>query len=218
MKLPFQKLLLPVLLATAILLPPVAFGDAIRFDFGPVGATALTAVFDDAGPNEVELTITGLALSGDNSVQSLCFNFNPGFDARNLMFTQTSQIGGVQVSVKTGNDSYKVSGGSGKFDIDLLFDPFTTFKTGDMVTYCITGISGLSLNDFLFLDTPSAGWLPTYAASSLQESSGIVTIEGTPRAAPDAMSTFGVLAVSIVIVKLLTQHLRSLPETDHEPE
>jgi hypothetical protein len=205
----YNKTWLAILLAGEILAAPAAFGNAIRFDFGPAGSPSVTALFQDAGPNQVDLTISALALSGNNSVNSLYFNFNPVFDSQNLIFTQTGSVGGVQGVANAANDSYKVGGGSGKFDIKLVFGESPEFVSGDTVTYSITGVSGFSVNDFLSLETPVAGRGPTYAAGSLQELSGIVVVQGTPAAAvPDVASTFGLFVLSLLAIGLLPRHFR----------
>jgi len=136
-----------VLLAAAVLTAPAAFAtstaNSIRFDFGPPGAPALTALFQDAAPGTVQLTINALALSGENSINSICFNFDPAFDAKDLTFTQTGSVGGVSGMVSSANDSYKVSGGSGKFDIDFIFGP--DFQTGDYRSIGLIGGTVLDL-------------------------------------------------------------------------
>jgi hypothetical protein len=198
-----------ILLAVGILTAPAAFGNSVKFDFGPAGAPSVNALFEDSGPNQVQLTISALGLSGNNSLNSLCFNLNPAFDAHNLIFTQTGSTGGVQGLVNTANDSYKVGGGSGKFDIDVVFGPSHAFIAGDTVTYSITGIGGLSVNDFLFLETPTAGRTQTYAAGSLQELSGFEVIQGSPQAVPDTSYTLGLLAISFFAVGLWARRVRA---------
>lgn len=171
----------------------------------------MTALFEDVGPNQIQLTVTALALSADNSVNSLYFNFNPTFDSRNLVFTQTGSVGGVQGSANTANDSYKAGGGGGKFDINLIFSQSPTFVTGDVATFSITGLGGLSVDDFLFQETAAAGRSPTYAVGSLQELSGVVVIQGTPTVptVPDGASTFGLLALGLFAVGLFSRRLRA---------
>jgi hypothetical protein len=169
-------------------------------------------LFEDSSPGQVQLIISAVGLSGNNSLDSLCFNFNPTFDAHNLVFTQTGSVGGITGSANTANDSYKVGGGSGKFDINLLFGPSHAFINGDSVTFDITGIGGLSVNDFLFLETPTAGRTRTYAAGSLQELSGIQVVQGTPqdvqdgRNVPEVSSTLGLLVMSLVVVGVLARN------------
>jgi hypothetical protein len=206
------KTCLAILLMGEILAAPAAFGNAVRFDFGVNGTTSVTALFQDAGPNQVQLTIAAVGLSTDNYVNSLFFNFNPLFDSQNLVFIQTGSIGGVQGSVGTANDSYKVGGG-GKFDINFNFGHAPSFITGNEVTFSVTGISGLSVNDFLFHETASAGHTATYAAGSVQEFSRIEIIPGAPtttdrQGVPDAGSTSVLLAVGLLGMGLLKRSLR----------
>lgn len=208
MKFHYYKTFRAILWAAAIVAAPTAFANSIQFDFGPVGTPVLTALFQDAVPGQVNLTINALALNG-NSINSLCFNLNPTFDAKNLLFTETSSAGGVSGSVRSANDSYKVIGGGGKFDIDFTFDP--DFQTGDSVTFSITGIPNLTVNDFLFRETASAGRIPGYAAGSIQELTGLTIIQGNPneQAVPDISSTFGLLLSAMVAVGILAHRSRA---------
>lgn len=205
-----NRISLAIVLAVEIIAAPATFGNAIRFDFGPAGTPAVTALFEDVGLNQVNLTITAPGLVGNNSVNSLFFNFNPAFDSHNLIFTQTSSIGGVQGSANNANDSYKVSGGGGKFDIKLDFNQAPAFIAGNSVTYSITGVSGFSVSDFLFLQTPAAGRIPTYAAGSLQELSGIVVVNGSPQTVPDGASTFSLLALCLTAFPWAARRFRTL--------
>jgi hypothetical protein len=209
MKSHYYKSFRAILLATAILAAPAAFANSIRFDFGPVGTPSLTALFQDTVPGQVQLTIDALALNGNNSINSICFNFNPTFDAKGLTFTQTGSVGGVSGLVSSANDSYKVGGGGGKFDIDFIFGP--DFKTGDSVTYSISGIPNLTVNDFLFLETASAGRTPGYAAGSIQDLSGFFIVQGTPQqtAVPDISSTFGLLVTALLALGFLGRRFKA---------
>jgi protein with PEP-CTERM/exosortase system signal len=202
---------LEVFFFVQILAAPAAFANAIRFDFGSTGSPSITALFEDAGPNQVQLTVTALALSGNNSVNSLYFNFNPAFDSRNLTFTQIGSIGAAQGVASSANDSYKAIGGGGKFDINLTFGPTPTFVTGDVATFTITGSDNFSLDDFLFHETAAAGRSPAYAAGSLQELSGVVVVQGTPtitESVPDVASTCGLLALGLLGIGLFSRRLR----------
>jgi hypothetical protein len=197
-----------ILLAAGILAAPAAFANSVQFDFGPSGTPTMTALFQDVTPGQVQLTIDAVNLNGNNTLNSLCFNFNPNLDATSLIFTQTGSVGGVQGKVSSANDSYKVGGGSGKFDINFIFGP--DFVTGDSATYSITGIPDLSVNDFLFLATPSAGRVPGYAAGSIQELSDVVVIQGEPRAVPEISSTLGLLAVGLVGIGFLARRFKTV--------
>jgi hypothetical protein len=197
-----------ILLATALLAAPAAFASSIQFNFDSGGTPAATAVFVDDGPNQVQLTITALTA---NPINSLFFNFNPLLDAHNLIFTETDSVGGVLGGVSCANDSYKVGGGSGKFDINLKFGTSPSFVLGDSVTFSISGIAGLSVDDFLFQETPAAGTSPNYAAGSLQELDNIVVVPGTPneQSVPDVASTCGLLVLGLLAIGFLPRYLRT---------
>ncbi len=210
MKSHYHKMFRAILLSAGILAARAAFANSVEFDFGPAGAPTMTALFQDAGPGQVQLTIDAVNLNGSDALNSLCFNFNPGLDATSLIFTQTGLVGGVGGRVSAANDSYKVGGGSGKYDINFVFGP--NFVTGDSATYSITGIPDLSVNDFLFLATPSAGRLPGYAAGSIQELSDVLIVQGEPdlRGVPEISSTFGLLALALVGIGVLARRFKAV--------
>jgi hypothetical protein len=197
-----------IVLAGGVLAAPAAFANApaVQFNFGPVGSPTMTALFQNEGPSEVQLTITAVGLGANFSLDSLYFSLNPNLDAKDLVFTQTGSVGGVTGSVSSANNSYKVNGGSGKFDICVTFGDSPAFVTGDSLTFDITGIGGLTMNDFLFQETASAGNLPRYAAGSLQDLDGIVIVQGTPQTTqqsstqgvPDVASTSGLLVLGLM--------------------
>jgi hypothetical protein len=203
-----KKTWLAILLAGGILAAPAAFANTIQFDFSPTGTPAMTALFEDAGPNQLKLTISAGALSDGNSINSVYFNFNPGFDSKNLTFAQIGSTGDVQGLANSANDSYKAIGGGGKFDINLAFGP--KFTAGDAVTFLITCPYDFSIDDFLFLETAAAGRSPIYAAGSIQEKNGVVIVQGTPTAenVPDAASTLGLLALGLLSIGFFSRRLR----------
>jgi hypothetical protein len=207
----YHKAWLAILLAAEILGAQAVFGNSVQFNFGPVGNPSVTAVFQDVGPGQVQLTIDALALPANNFIDSLYFSLNPAFDSRNLIFTQTDSSGGVHGTVNNANDSFKVGGGSGKFDFELVFDQTFAFITGHTVTYSITGIGGLSANDFLYQETATAGRLPNYAAGSVRDFSGIVVIDGTPQgpSAPDTASTFGLFLLGLFTLGFWNRRVRA---------
>jgi hypothetical protein len=208
----YHKAWLAILLAAEILGAQAAFGTSVQFNFGPIATPSVTAVFQDIGPGQVQLTINALALPANNFIDSLYFSLNPVFDSKNLIFIKTDTLGGVNGTVNTANDSFKVRGGSGKFDIDLVFDHTSAFITGHTVTFSISGIIGLSANDFLFQETPTAGHLPNYAAGSVQDLSGIVVVEATIQDAagvPDVASTFGLFLLGLFTLGFWNRRVRA---------
>ena len=67
MKIGYKMYWPAALLAAGVFVAPAAFGNAVRFDFGPTGTPSMTALFQDVGPNQVQLTISALALSSRTS-------------------------------------------------------------------------------------------------------------------------------------------------------
>ena len=102
-------------------------------------------------------------------------NLNTNFSALNLSVSYISGSGSFAIpsigagTIERGTDSFK-AGGDGKYD--LLFDFSTiagsTFGSGESVTFQISGIAGLTANDFAFLSAPSGGFGPFYAAAHVQ--------------------------------------------------
>jgi hypothetical protein len=215
----FNQIFRAVVLAGGVLAAPAAFANvpAVQLNFGPAGSPTMTALFQNEGPSEVQLTITAVGLGGNYSLDSLYFCLNPNLDAKDLVFTQTGSVGGVTGTVSTANNSYKVNGGSGKFDISVTFGDSPAFVTGDSLTFDITGIGGLSVSDFLFQETASAGNTARYAAGSLQNLDGILIIQGTPqttqqsstRGVPDVASTSGLLVLGLAGIGMAKRKLRS---------
>ena len=208
-----------ILLAGGMLAAPAAFAttSAVQFNFGPVGAPTVTALFQDDGVNQVQLTISAVGLSPSDTVSSLFFNFDPNLDSKSLTFDQTGSVGGVTASVSTANNSYKVTGGSGKFDVCVTFGDSPAFVNGDSVTFNITSIGDLSVDDFLYEETASAGNTPRFAAGSLQNFDNIVIVQGTPnvddgpngRGVPDVASTSGLLAMALAGIGFLRSKVQS---------
>jgi hypothetical protein len=206
------KLMWPaVVLAGGMVAAPGAFANSALFDFGPNGTTLMTALFQDAGPGQVDLTVTAVNLDANNSVNSLFFCLNPLLDAKDLVFTQTDPPGGAQGVVSLGNDSFKVGGG-GKFDIDMSFGPTPAFDNGDMTHFTISGISGLTVNDFLFQETASAGHSQCYAQGSLLTLDSVVIVDGSLNrddgpnvSVPDGGATAGLLAMGLAGVGLFAR-------------
>ena len=116
----------------------------------PLGGTGPTATFSDVAGG-VQLTMSGGGLVGTEFLGAWYFNFNPSLNAASLNFANTgsSGINPTLVTISQSADAFKADG-DGFFDI--LFDLPTAgadrFEAGDSLTYLITGIPGLTANDF----------------------------------------------------------------------
>ena len=157
----------------------LATGFVYQFDnafsgTAPTGpAPWVDATFQDTSGG-VLLTVNGLGLQSSEFLDSLYLNINPADSSQipNLKFTFENSTGGVApANIQTGEDAFKADG-DGKYDI--LFDFQTSnlspgrLGAGDTITYLISGITGLSSSDFVFLSTPAGGNGPFDAAGHIQ--------------------------------------------------
>ncbi len=208
----------------------------VTYDYGQVsgGSTPAgsppwaQAVFTDAGANTVQLTLTAGNLGAGAFVSCWYFNLNPSMDPTTLNFSVSGSTGTFTgPNIMTGANGFK-AGPDGKFDI--LFGFATTggdsalFGSGDSLTYTISGISGLTADDFNQLST-SAGGSGAYAsAAHVQPGSTDVPcpawINPTTTSilnnadqrgpgVPDASSTFALLGTSLIGIGAFGRKLRS---------
>lgn len=125
----------------------------------------LTAKFESA-VGGVNLTLTS-SLTGSEFVDEWAFNLNPALNPDNLTFSflSSSKVGTwTAPAIDTGVNDFKADG-AGYFDI--LFDFASSgdrFGDTDSGTWFISGIAGLTENDFLFNSTISAKGTFTSAA------------------------------------------------------
>lgn len=142
----------------------------------PAGAAPwITATIQNVTPGTVQLTIANNGLIGSEFVSGFYINLNTNFSPLNLSISYVSSIGSFTVpsigsgTIERGTDSFKADG-DGKYDV--LFDFSTvsgnTFGAGDSITYQISGISGLTADDFVYLSAPNGGHGPFYAAAHVQ--------------------------------------------------
>jgi len=107
----------------------------------------LTATIDDQdSPGSVVLRLEATNLTDQEFVGAWLFNLDPTLDVTALTFTL--QSGEAADSLNLSPNAYE-GGGSGKYDIQLLWDA-KDFTDGDYVEYLITGISGLTAESFLY--------------------------------------------------------------------
>ena len=173
------------LVGIALLLPTkgrAASGVTYQFDnefssgTPPAGpAPWITATIQNTTPGTVLLTVANNGLVGSEFVSGFYLNLNTDFNPLNLSLSYVSSVGSFTLpsiasgTIERGTDSFKADG-DGKYD--LLFDFITasgnTFGAGDTITYQISGISGLTADDFVYLSAPNGGHGPFYAAAHVQ--------------------------------------------------
>jgi hypothetical protein len=207
----------------------------VTYDFGEVsgGPTPagtppwVEASFSDLNmpADTVQLTLTAENLAAGSSVSCWYFNVNSLLVPTSLQFTQTGSTGSFGgPTISTGANAFK-AGPDGKFDILFAFnstgDDSSLFTSGDSVTFTITGISGLTVQDFNELST-SAGGVGAYTSAAHIESapsdcpswvnpSLTTQIQGNAdtRSVPDASSTIALLSASLVGIGAFRRKLKS---------
>jgi hypothetical protein len=156
----------------------------------PFGPTPwLVATFSDVTPGTVELTLAVTGLTGDQPVNQWYFNLNSALNPGDLNFTEVASTGEFSTpTVSLGENQFKPNW-DGKYDILVGFagsgGASKEFTSGDSITYDITGIPGLTSEDFLALSTTAAGHSPLYSVATVN---GDTVIADTP-ALPDSSST-----------------------------
>jgi hypothetical protein len=181
----FLRSLLLALIGMALLSPATssaASGILYQFDnefssgTPPAGpAPWITASIQNVSPGTVQLTIANSGLLGSEFVSGFYLNLNTNFSPLNLSISYVSSSGSFLIpsvasgTIERGIDSFKADG-DGKYDV--LFDFSTvsgsTFGAGESVTYQISGIAGLTADDFVYLSAPNGGHGPFYAAAHVQ--------------------------------------------------
>jgi len=142
----------------------------------PAGpAPWITASIQTISPGTVQLTIANNGLLGSEFVSGFYLNLNTNFSPLNLSISYVSSSGSFLIpsvgsgTIERGTDSFKADG-DGKYDV--LFDFSTvsgsTFGAGESITYQISGIAGLTADDFVYLSAPNGGHGPFYAAAHVQ--------------------------------------------------
>lgn len=208
---------------------------SVSYDFGAVsgGATPagtppwVSAVFSDAGANTVSLTLSAGGLSQGSFVSCWYFNLNSSLDPNSLNFTVSGTTGTfTDPTLMTGANGFK-AGPDGKFDILFGFattgDDSALFGSGDSLTYTISGISGLTADDFNQLSTSASGSGAYASAAHVQPGSADASCPAwinptttslldnatTQGSVPDASSTIALLGTSLVGIGILRRKFRS---------
>lgn len=199
-----------------------ASASTLTYNFGavsdgtaPAGSPPwLQAVLTDTAANTVNLTLTAGNLTGDDFVTCWYLNLNPALDPTGLSFTVSDTTGSFTApTVQTGANGFK-AGPDGKFDVLLGFassgDNSTRFTSGDSISFNITGISGLSVEDFAWLSTCAGGSGSFVSAADVisgQDSGWINPIStlrqnaDTSPSVPDGGTTVALLGASLVAIE-----------------
>jgi hypothetical protein len=175
----------------------------------------LQAALSDTGPaNSINLTLTAGNLTGSDFVSCWYFNLNPSLDPTALTFTISDSTGSFTApSVQTGANGFK-AGPDGKFDFLVGFattgDDSTRFTSGDSITFNITGISGLTIDDFGWLSTSAGGGGAFVSAAHVVsgDDSGWINPVSTIRqnadttpSVPDGAPTIALLGASLMAIE-----------------
>ena len=209
-----------------------ASADTVSYNFGQVsGGTTpagsppwLQALISDSGvPNTVNLTLSAGNLSGSDFVTCWYFNLNPALNPATLNISVSSTTGSFTgPTVQTGANGFK-AGPDGKFDLLFGFastgDDSTRFTSGDSLTYTITGISGLTADDFNWLSTSAGGSGAYSSAAHIESGSPLAgawvnptsTLEQnaqTAPAVPDGASTIGLLGASLIAIEAFRRKMQ----------
>src|SRR6266436_5839343 len=181
----FPTGLIVILIVVALLSPTkssAASGITYQFDnefssgTPPAGpAPWVTATIQTVTSGTVLLTVANNGLIGSEFVSGFYLNLNTNFNPINLSFSYVSSSGSFLIpnvgsgTIELGTDSFKADG-DGKYDVlfDFSTSSGTTFGAGDSVTYQLSGIAGLTADDFVYLSAPNGGHGPFYAAAHVQ--------------------------------------------------
>lgn len=167
------------LTACAILLAQSqARSDILSYNFDNVfsgsspssAAPWFSATLEDVAPGTVRLNLSALNLGLGEKVTEFYLNLNPDFLASNLQITFEEGTAGVAAPQPLlGLDAFRADG-DGLYDIRFQFGqpPTTAFTAGEQLSYLITGISTLRVQDFLHMSMPAGGHGPFFSAIHIQ--------------------------------------------------
>ena len=210
-----------------------AGASTVTYDFGqlsggsaPAGAPPwLEATFSDNGlpADTVQLTVSAGNLTVSEFLSCWYFNLNPALDPTALNFSVSSSTGSFTApTVQTGANGFK-AGQDGKFDLLLGFNTTGAgkFVGGDSVTFTITGISGLTAEDFDWLSTP-AGGSGLYSSAAhveginedgasawINPTSTLLANSAVGQTVPDGATTISLLGASLLAIEGLRRTLRT---------
>jgi hypothetical protein len=180
----------------------------------------LEAQFQDVTPGTVRLTVLNLGLSGSENIDQLYFNLATNMNPLALSFSGLSISGADLPLISLGTNQFKADG-DGKYDVLLDFAQGGTitnrFDGTDTFSCLISGIPGLTANDFNYLSFPAGGAGPFFAAGHVQRigegslsgwisatSAGSVSVVPEPNVA----SFFGLIAGLWVAERVIRHHAK----------
>ena len=139
----------------------------------------LTATFEDAGVNQVSLTIGATEnLSGSENLKQFYFNFDDELDLSEIAVTHLASDGAFQLPSWTFRENSLQADGDGKYDIRLDFTTGSTldqtFNRSEQVSYLLTYTGGGPINEssFEFFSQPAGGKGPFLVAAHVQNTTG----------------------------------------------
>jgi len=179
-----------------------ALANSIIFTYDYAG---LQAQFVDVSSGEVELTLT--ASSATETINALYFNLNPSLSPSSLVFNPPSSAIGdfANPTIEAGANAFKVDGG-GKYDIMFGFQNDTLAQ--GMAVFFITGISGLTAEDFNYFSTECAGGSgPTESSALVSTSTGsALIILDNVETIPDGFATATLLGIGMLSIEWMRKH------------
>jgi hypothetical protein len=176
----FMRCTVRALVCLALSVAALSSRGAVIFDFdnafsGTAPASTntpwLEAQFQDVTPGTVRLTVFNLNLSGSENIDQLYFNLATNLNPLALTFSGLNASGADLPIISQGTNQFKADG-DGKYDILFDFAQAGTttnrFDGTDTFTCLISGIPGLTANDFNYLSFPAGGAGPFFAAGHIQ--------------------------------------------------
>jgi hypothetical protein len=172
-----QSLLFLLAFAVAALPRVGATTDIVDLSFNfsgpPPAGTEPWLIFtaQDVAPSTVKFTLSTADLQSGEFVSDWFMNISPTLDPTKLSFTPVSIPAGVtSPTIGTGENKFKADG-DGFYDVDFTFSTgksSTEFNAGEQVVFDVSGITGLTANDFLFQSAPGGGTGVYYSAAHIQ--------------------------------------------------
>jgi hypothetical protein len=206
-----------------------ASASSVSYNFGEIsGGTApagsppwVQAVFSDTVADTVSLTLSAGNLSGSDFVTCWYFNLNPSLVPSSLTLSVSGSTGSFTgPTVQAGANGFK-AGPDGKFDLLFGFtstgDDSTRFTSGDSLTFTITGISGLTADDFNWLSTSAGGGGAYASAVHIESAEGSAWINPTSTltdnaqtapSVPDGATTLTLLGTSLVAIEAFRRKMQ----------